>query len=95
MIRIYPVRRTLHPRHVFRIARASRPQVDNLFLSVEQDGVIGYGEASPNAYFREDPGDVHLALSGLQDYFRRQTLRRPARWRACWKRSSSPNPTSR
>lgn len=75
MISIYPVRRTLRPRHVFRIARASRPQVDNLFLSAEQDGVIGYGEASPNAYFREDPWDVHLALAGLHDYFRRQTLR--------------------
>jgi L-Ala-D/L-Glu epimerase len=75
MISLYPVRRTLHPRHVFRIARASRPQVDNLFLAVEQEGVIGYGEASPNAYFREDPWDIHQALAGLQDYFRRQRLR--------------------
>lgn len=75
MIRIYPVRKTLYPRHVFRIARASRPQVDNLFLAAEQDGVIGYGEASPNAYFREDPWDVFMSLSGLHDYFLARTLR--------------------
>lgn len=75
MIRIYPVRKTLYPRHVFRIARASRPQVDNIFLAVEQDGVIGYGEASPNSYFREDVFDVSMRLSGLMDYFLRQTLR--------------------
>ncbi|HLP41485.1 MAG TPA: dipeptide epimerase, partial [Fibrobacteria bacterium] len=75
MIRIYPVRKTLYPRHVFRIARAARPQVDNIFLVLEQDGETGYGEASPNAYFREDPFDVWLSLAALADYFRRQTLR--------------------
>lgn len=84
MIRIYPVRRTLRPRHVFRIARASRPQVDNLFLAVEQDGVIGYGEASPNAYFREDIWDVHMALAGLHDFFSRQTLRGSADIARIW-----------
>lgn len=75
MISIYPIGKTLHPRHVFRISRASRTQVDNVFVSMSQDGVVGYGEASPNSYFREDPFDVRLALSGLADYFRRQTLR--------------------
>ena len=75
MMHIYPVRKTLFPRHVFRISRASRVQVDNLFLAVEQDGVIGYGEASPNSFFREDPFDVYMALAGLTDYFRKQTLR--------------------
>lgn len=75
MIRVYPVRKTLFPRHVFRISRAARKQVDNLFLAVEQDGVIGYGEASPNSYFREDPFDVFMDLAGLADYFLRQTLR--------------------
>lgn len=74
MIRIYPIGKTLHPRHVFRISRASRPQVDNVFLALSQDGVIGYGEASPNSFFREDPFDVQLALQGLADYFRGRTL---------------------
>src|SRR6185369_3439629 len=74
MIRIYPIGKSLHPRHVFRISRASRVQVDNVFLTLTQDGVTGYGEASPNSFFREDPSDVQLALLGLSDYFRRQTL---------------------
>lgn len=74
MIRIYPIGKSLHPRHVFRISRATRPQVDNVFLALQQDGVTGFGEASPNSWYREDPFDVQLKLSGLADYFRRQTL---------------------
>lgn len=74
MIRIYPIAKPLHPRHVFRISRASRARVDNVFLTLTQDGVTGYGEASPNSFFREDPSEVQLALLGLADFFRRQTL---------------------
>jgi L-alanine-DL-glutamate epimerase-like enolase superfamily enzyme len=75
MIRIHAVRKTLFPKHVFRIARGNRPRAENIFLVAEQDGRIGYGEASPSAYFNEDFWDVHMRLSGLADYFRRQTLR--------------------
>jgi L-alanine-DL-glutamate epimerase-like enolase superfamily enzyme len=74
MIRIYNAAKALHPKHVFRISRAARPKVDNAYLVVEQDGVMGYGEASPNAFFNEEIGDVSLRLAGLNDYFRRQTL---------------------
>ncbi len=74
MIRIYQVGKSLHPRHVFRISRASRVQVDNVFLVLAQGEVIGYGEASPNSFFHEDPADVEMTLAGLADYFRRQTL---------------------
>ncbi len=74
MIRIYSIGKTLHPRHVFRISRATRTQVDNVFLSLTQDGVTGFGEASPNSFFRENPYDVQTTLSGLADFFRRQTL---------------------
>jgi L-alanine-DL-glutamate epimerase-like enolase superfamily enzyme len=74
MIRIYNAAKALHPKHVFRISRASRPQVDNAYLVVEQDGVMGFGEASPNAFFKEEIGDVSLRLAGLNDYFKRQTL---------------------
>jgi L-alanine-DL-glutamate epimerase-like enolase superfamily enzyme len=75
MIRIYAVRKTLFPRHVFRIARGTRPRAENVFLAAEQDGMIGYGEASPSAYFNEDFWDVQMRLLGLSDYFSRQTLR--------------------
>jgi L-alanine-DL-glutamate epimerase-like enolase superfamily enzyme len=74
MIRIYSIVKSLHPRHVFRISRASRTQVDNVFLSLTQEGETGFGEASPNSFFREDPIEVQEALSGLADYFRYQTL---------------------
>lgn len=75
MIRTYQARRALFPKHVFRIARASRPRVDNNFFVLEQDGLVGYGEASPNSFFNEDPSDVQMALVGLSDYFKMQTLR--------------------
>lgn len=74
MIRVYSVGKTLHPRHVFRISRGSRPRVDNVFLVLEQDGILGYGEASPNSFFNEYSSDVLMGLIGLSDYFRRQTL---------------------
>jgi L-alanine-DL-glutamate epimerase-like enolase superfamily enzyme len=74
MIRLYAVKKALFPRHVFRISRAERIRVDNEFLVLEQDGVLGYGEASPNSFFHENAWDVDMALSGLADYFRRQTL---------------------
>ena len=90
MIRIYPVKKNLYPRHVFRISRASRPLVQNVFIVLEQKGVMGYGEASPNAFFGEDPLDVEMSLAGLADYFRRQTLESPediARiWEEIWVR---------
>jgi L-Ala-D/L-Glu epimerase len=74
MIRIYQIGKALHPKHVFRISRASRPQVDNVFLVLEQDGILGYGEASPNSFFGENPLDVQMTLAGMADYFLRQTL---------------------
>ena len=84
MMRIYQTGKALHPRHVFRISRASRPQVDNVFLVLEQDGVLGYGEASPNSFFHENDLDVQLALAGLSDYFRRQTLNDAGDIRRIW-----------
>jgi L-alanine-DL-glutamate epimerase-like enolase superfamily enzyme len=47
------ISRDLHPRHVFRISRAQRRSVRNVFTRVEHDGVVGYGEASPNAFYDE------------------------------------------
>jgi len=95
MIRIYPIGKSLHPRHVFRISRASRVQVDNVFLSLTQDDVTGYGEASPNSFFREDPRDVQLALLGLSDYFRRQTLTCQADIARIWGELEQPLSPSR
>ena len=84
MIRIFQIGKALHPKHVFRISRASRPQVDNVFLVVEQDGVLGFGEASPNSFFGENHLDVLMSLAGLTDYFRRQTLENEADIARIW-----------
>jgi L-Ala-D/L-Glu epimerase len=88
MIRIYHIGKSLHPKHVFRISRASRPQVDNVFIVLEQQGVFGYGEASPNSFFGENQSDVLMSLAGLADYFKRQTLEGPADigriWSGIW-----------
>ncbi len=90
MIQSYQARKSLYPRHIFRIARASRTQVDNIFFLLEQDGCVGFGEASPNAFFHEDPFEVQMFLSGLSDYFRCQTLRTEADiariWKEVWNR---------
>jgi len=42
--------RELHPRHAFRISRARRTEVRNVFLRLESEGIVGYGEATPVAY---------------------------------------------
>ena len=43
----------LHPRHPFRISRGRRTEVRNVFVRLERDGIAGYGEASPNAFYEE------------------------------------------
>jgi len=90
MIRVYSVGKVLHTRHVFRISRGSRSQAENVFLVLEQNGILGYGEASPNSYFNECASDVLMGLAGLNDYFRRQTLGEAADiariWNGIWER---------
>ena len=74
MLRTYAARKFLPARRVFRTSRDAKSGVENVFLVVEQDGVCGYGEASPNRYFDESAEDVHMRLLGLADYLKRQTL---------------------
>lgn len=45
--------RELHPRRAFRISRARKTEVRNVFLRLEDEGLTGYGEASPNAFYDE------------------------------------------
>ena len=47
------VSRELHPRRAFRISRGRRTEVRNVFVRLEHDGLTGYGEASPNAFYGE------------------------------------------
>lgn len=66
--------RELHPRHIFRIARARRTAVRNVFLRIERGGVAGYGEASPNAYYGETAELVAVKLAGVEPLLHEERL---------------------
>lgn len=55
----------LLPRYEFRISRETQREVFNVIISVEQDGVIGYGEASPNNFYGETADNVQKLLQGI------------------------------
>jgi len=57
-MKLNAVAKNLHPRNVFRISRAARAEVRNVFVEVSAEGITGRGEASPNAYFDETAGNV-------------------------------------
>ena len=48
----------MHPRNLFRISRATRAEVRNVFVQITADGISGFGEASPNAFYGESANDV-------------------------------------
>lgn len=58
----------LHPRTPFRISREAQVEVQNVIAKVEADGIMGYGEASPNKFYNETAEDVSrriMAASGI------------------------------
>jgi L-alanine-DL-glutamate epimerase-like enolase superfamily enzyme len=57
-MKLKAVVRALHPRKVFRISRAAKAEVENVFVEVTDGGVSGLGEASPNAYYGETAREV-------------------------------------
>lgn len=61
-VKISTTIRSLHPREVFRISRAARTEVRNVFLRIEAGGIVGIGEASPNAFYEETPEAVEERL---------------------------------
>lgn len=66
---------TLHPRHVFRISRGAKPDVENVILRVQADGCEGIGEASPNAFYRESARDVAQRLHAIIPWLREIQIR--------------------
>lgn len=67
-MRLTWVTRELHPRRVFRISRARRTAVCNVFVRIAHDGVTGYGEASPNAFYDETWEGVGAKLDAARDF---------------------------
>lgn len=61
-------KKNLHPRRVFRIARARRSAVVNVFVALSADGITGYGEASPNSFYDETAEGVSHALRGAKPW---------------------------
>ncbi len=58
----------LHPRRTFRISRARRTEVRNVFIRLEKDGIAGYGEASPNSFYDETWESVTERLERARDF---------------------------
>jgi len=57
--------RTLNLRHTFTIARGSSDEKHNVFLRIEKDGFIGWGEAAPNIRYSETPESATEAIGKL------------------------------
>jgi len=64
----------LRTKYPFRIARGAKDAVENVCVRVEEDGVIGYGEASPNAYYGEQPKAIAEQLTSIGSFFARETV---------------------
>ncbi len=76
--------RELHPRRVFRISRARRREVRNVFVRLEQDGIAGYGEASPNAFYDETWGGVGAKLDAAREWLARLKISRSEDIERAW-----------
>jgi L-alanine-DL-glutamate epimerase-like enolase superfamily enzyme len=62
------ISRELHPRRAFRISRARKTEVRNVFIRLESEGIVGYGEASPNAFYDETWSGVTAKLEGAREF---------------------------
>ncbi|MCX6967394.1 MAG: dipeptide epimerase [Verrucomicrobia bacterium] len=67
-MKLNAVSKNLHPRNVFRISRAARAEVRNIFVEISDEGITGRGEASPNAYFDETAGNVQHFLESAAPF---------------------------
>lgn len=82
------ISRELHPRRAFRISRARRTEVRNVFIRLEKDGVVGYGEASPNAFYDETWEKVIAKLESARSWIEtldvRSVLDIESGWETMW-----------
>lgn len=79
----------LHPRGAFRIARKRTVPFDNVILRVERDGVVGWGEASPNPYYGASATGVVRNLESLAEWLRTLSIASVADIEAAWKEAWS------
>ena len=58
----------MHPRRPFRISRGWRPEVRNVFVRIDRDGIHGYGEAAPINYYQETWESVMAKIESARDF---------------------------
>lgn len=78
----------LQPRGAFRIARTRTAPFANVLVRVDRDGITGWGEASPNPFYRESAEDVSAKLRGVAGWLRGRAVRTVGdielAWRDAW-----------
>ena len=79
----------LHPRRAFRIARPRREPIVNVFARIEADGIAGWGEASPNAFYAETAEGVMAKLLAARTFLADLRIASVAdldrAWHGAWK----------
>ncbi|MEX0607879.1 MAG: dipeptide epimerase [Balneolaceae bacterium] len=61
--------KALKLKEVFTISRSSRSEVPNVFITLKKNGLLGYGEASPNSRYDETPEKVIEGIKSLPNDF--------------------------
>lgn len=78
------ISRELHPRRAFRISRARKTEVRNVFIRLESGGGVGYGEASPNAFYDETWNGVVAKLESAREFLETLEVESVADIEAAW-----------
>jgi len=58
----------LEPAHPFRISRSVQTHVRRVWVRVEHEGLVGWGEADPSEYYGETSATVRAALGRVAPY---------------------------
>jgi L-alanine-DL-glutamate epimerase-like enolase superfamily enzyme len=66
--------RRLFLKDTWTIARNSSNYKDNVFVKIEKDGVVGYGEAAPNVRYGEDHKKTMDRIKGVKNLFKKHDL---------------------
>lgn len=97
LVKIFPFIQNLHPRHSFNISRARKTQASNVIFAVEEDGIVGLGEASPDAFYHETSAEVVDRLRQLEGFFHSLRIESvadiAAAWEEIWPRISPSRAT--
>lgn len=57
---------TVRTERPFRISRSTRRELERVWVRLEHEGVEGWGEAAPTAYYEEDVASVERALEAIR-----------------------------